>query len=155
MAISAHITRLRASVGHDLLLLPSVAVLLGDEAGRLLLVRLADDGRWATIGGVIEPGEVPDDGARREAVEEAGVVVELRGLLAVVGGPGYEITYPNGDRTADVSAVDDAAVTAGVPHPDHDETTEVGWFAPAELAGLSRSPLNRRLLDDVLGPPGS
>lgn len=151
MAISPHVARLRQKVGHDLLLLPSVAVLPRDEDGRLLLVRLADDGRWATIGGAVEPDEAPEAAARREALEEAGVVVTLRRLLAVVGGPGYEITYPNGDRTAYVSAVYDAVVAGGHPVPDHDETTEVAWFAEAELDGLALSAFNRLLLADVIG----
>ncbi len=151
MAISPHVARLRQEVGHDLLLLPSVAVLPRDEDDRLLLVRLADDGRWATIGGAVEPHEAPEEAARREALEEAGVVVTLRRLLAVVGGPGYEVTYPNGDRTAYVSAVYDAVVTGGHPVPDDDETTEVAWFAEAELDGLALSAFNRRLLTDVLG----
>ncbi len=60
-------------VGHDLLLLPSTAVLPRDDAGRLLLVRLIDTGNWAAIGGAVEPGESPRDGAVREAEEEAGV----------------------------------------------------------------------------------
>lgn len=152
MAVSPHIARLRRSIGHDLLLLPSVAVLPRDEAGRLLLVRHADDGCWATIGGAIEPEEVPGDAARREALEEAGVVVALHGILGVVGGPGYEVTYPNGDRVAYVSVVYDAVVVSGDARPDHDETTEVGWFSEAELVGLDLGPLNRRLLGDLLAP---
>jgi len=57
MSIPAHIARLRAAVGHDLLLLPSVSVLPVDQAGRLLLVRHAghDDG-WGVLGGAVEIG---------------------------------------------------------------------------------------------------
>ena len=60
MSIPAHIARLRAVVGHDLLLLPSVSVLPVDQAGRLLLVRHAghDDG-WGVLGGAVEVGESP------------------------------------------------------------------------------------------------
>jgi hypothetical protein len=39
--MSAHVARLRAAVGHELLLLPSVSVLPVDEAGRVLLVQHA------------------------------------------------------------------------------------------------------------------
>ena len=46
VGIAAHIARLRAVIGHELLLLPSVSVLPVDGAGRVLLVRHAghDDG---------------------------------------------------------------------------------------------------------------
>lgn len=134
MPASDHIRRLREKVGHDLLLVPSVAVLPRDEGGRILLVRLADTGRWATIGGAVEIDEDPRDAAVREAKEEAGVVVELGPILGVLGGPDYRIKYPNGDLTAYVSIVYDATVRSGVPAPDGDETTEVGWFRLAEMA---------------------
>ena len=44
MAISPHIARLRAAVGSELLLLPSVSVLPTDAAGRLLLGTPEADG---------------------------------------------------------------------------------------------------------------
>jgi len=120
-------------VGHDLLLLPSTAVLPRDDAGRLFLVRLIDTGTWATIGGAVEPDETPHDGAVREAEEEAGVTVQLGNILGVLGGPEYRVTYPNGDESAYVRTVFDAMVKEGTPRPDGDETSEVGWFRPEEL----------------------
>jgi ADP-ribose pyrophosphatase YjhB (NUDIX family) len=145
VTISPYVARLRAHVGNELLVLPSSCVLPRDDLGRLLLVRQADTGLWSTIGGAIEPGEAPEDGARREALEEAGVEVELRGILAVVGGPGFEMTYPNGDRTAYVAVVYDAVVVGGSPVPDHEETIEVGWFADHELPALTVNALTRNL----------
>lgn len=136
MPISPYIRRLREHVGHDLLLVPSVAVLPRDDDGRILLVRQSDDGRWATIGGAVEIDEDPRDSAIRETREEAGVDVELTGILDVLGGPGFRRTYPNGDRTAYVSTVFGARVVGGQPRPDHEETTEVAWFAPADLEAL-------------------
>ena len=108
--ISPHIRGLRDKVGHDLLLLPSTAVLPRDGAGRLLLVRLIDTGNWATVGGAVEPDESPRDCAIREAEEEAGVTVQLGDVLGVLGGPDYYVTYPNGDETAYVVTVFDATV---------------------------------------------
>ncbi|MDQ3145499.1 MAG: NUDIX domain-containing protein [Actinomycetota bacterium] len=152
--ISPYIKRVRAAIGHDLLLIPSVAVLPRDDFGRVLLVRHTDSGAWATIGGSIEPDETPEDAARREAEEEAGVVVELRGLLTVVGGPGYQVVYPNGDETAYVSVVYDAVVRSGAPRPDGDETSEVGWFTVGELPSLRLDELNRLLLGAVFDDEG-
>lgn len=137
MPLSPYIRRLRASIGHELLLLPSVAVLPRDGRRRLLLVRHADSGLWGTIGGAVEVGESPADAAIREAAEEAGVEVALGPIVAAVGGPGYAFTYPNGDRVAYVATVYDARVVAGTPVPDDDEVTAVAWVAPAELAGLA------------------
>lgn len=147
MAIPAHIARLRAAVGHELLLLPSVSVIPVAEDGRLLLVRHAGhhDG-WAVLGGAVEVGESPAEAAIRETREEIGVEVRLVRLLDVLGGPEYEVRYPNGDRTAYVTAVYEAAIIAGSPDPSDDELSDVAWFAPGQLAGLELSPFTRALL---------
>ena len=148
MAVAAHIARLRAVVGHELLLLPSVSVLLIDPAGRLLLVRHAGhhDG-WAVLGGAVGIGESPAQAAVREAREEIGVDIRLLRLRDVLGGPEYEVTYPHGDRTAYVTAVYDAEVASGgIPAPDNDEVSDVAWFACDLLPGLTLSPFARALL---------
>jgi ADP-ribose pyrophosphatase YjhB (NUDIX family)/predicted kinase len=149
VVISPHVRHLREKVAHDLLLLPSTAVLPRDDAGRILLVRLIDSGNWATIGGAVEPGESPRDGAVREVEEEAGVAVELGAILGVFGGPEYRVTYPNGDESAYVVTAFDATVIEGVPRPDEDETSEVGWFRPDELPLDEMGELTRALIRDL------
>lgn len=150
VGLSAHIGRLRAVVGHDLLLLPSVSVLPVDAAGRVLLVRHAghDDG-WAVLGGAVEVGESPAETAVREAREEIGAEVRLLRLIDVLGGPDYEVTYPNGDRTAYVTAVYEAEIVSGVPAVADGELTDMAWFSPAEVAGLTLSRLSRSLLTAI------
>jgi putative hydrolase of HD superfamily len=148
VGISPYIRGLRERVGHDLLLLPSVAVLPRDEEGRLLLVREAETGLWQTIGGAVEPGESPVQAAVREAGEEAGVVVELTGIRAVVGGPQFRMTYPNGDLVNYVPTIFDALVTDGEPRADGDETIDVAWFTTAELPDIDLSEFTIALLSD-------
>jgi ADP-ribose pyrophosphatase YjhB (NUDIX family) len=147
VGIPAHIARLRAAVGHDLLLLPSVSVLPVDQAGRLLLVRHAGhhDG-WGVLGGAVEAGESPAEAAVRETREEIGTEVRLVRLLDVLGGPDYEVSYPNGDRTAYVTAVYEAAIMDGSPAVSDDELSAIAWFAPAQLAELELSRFARALL---------
>ena len=54
----------------------TVGVVLVDDAGRVLMQlrddipTIADPGCWVNPGGVIDPGETPEDGARREVLEE-------------------------------------------------------------------------------------
>ena len=95
MGIAAHIARLRAVLGHERLLLPSVSVLPVDEAGRVLLVRHAghDDG-WGVLGGAVDVGESPAAAAVREAREEISADVQLVRLVDVLGGPDFEVSYP-------------------------------------------------------------
>lgn len=127
---------MRDAVGHDLLLLPAVAVLPRDDEGRVLLVRQSDIGRWATIGGSVEVDETPQVAATREAAEEAGVTVAITRLIAAHGGPQFRVSYPNGDEVSYVSLVYEARVVDGQPEPDYDETVEVSWFHLDELATL-------------------
>ena len=148
VGISPYIRRLRERVGHDLVQLPSVAVLARDEEGRLLLVREAETGLWQTIGGAVEPGESPAQAAVREAAEEAGVVVEVTGIRGVVGGPQFRMTYPNGDLVSYVPTIFDAHLIDGKPRVDGDETIDVAWFTTGQVAGAALSEFTVALLSD-------
>lgn len=150
VAISPYVASIRERIGTDLLLMPTVAVIPHDSEGRILLVRHADSGRWANIGGAIEPDETPEAAALRETAEEASVSVRLDRLITAVGGPDYRLTYPNGDQAACVAIVYAATLLGGQPAPDQDETTEVGWFHPDTIAELDLNPLNRQLLAEAL-----
>jgi 8-oxo-dGTP pyrophosphatase MutT (NUDIX family) len=151
---SPYVAHLRARLGHELLLLPSVAALPRDDGGRVLLVQNADTGEWQTVGGAVEPDEPPAEAAVREALEEVGVHLRLGDLLALLGGPDCRVVYPNGDIVSYVVAVYDAAVTSGTLEPDGEEISGVAWWAPEQLAGLAMSSLTRALLATVgLIPP--
>lgn len=149
MTVSAYVERLRFHIGNDLLLLPSVAVLVRDESGRLLLARHAHTGQWGTVGGAVEPGESQQEAAAREALEETGLEIRLGALVAAVAGPAYEVVYPNGDRVAYAMVVYEATVSAGMPMADGEEITELAWFAPEELDSADLSAFARVLLGEI------
>jgi 8-oxo-dGTP pyrophosphatase MutT (NUDIX family) len=142
-------TRLRGLIGHELLLLPSVAILTWHTDGRLLMVRNFDTGQWQTIGGVIEPDESPREAAIREVREEAGIDVELLGLRDVVGGPNYRVLYPNGDQVAYVSTVFDARMIGGELHADGEETSDALWLSMEELADADMNSFTWTLLSEL------
>jgi ADP-ribose pyrophosphatase YjhB (NUDIX family) len=134
MPAAPHIARLRAKVGSDLLLLPSVAVLPIDNEGRVLLVRQTDFGSYGTIGGAVDEDEAPEDAARREAREEIGAEVEITGLVGAIGGPEFRLTYPNGDQCAYVSIIYSGRLAPGADaSPDGHEVDDLRWFARDEL----------------------
>lgn len=154
MPISPHIARLRTFVGHDLLLLPSVAVFPVDEDGRILLVQQAGLDNWSTLGGAVEFGESPAEAAIRESDEELGIRVRLARLLDVLGGPDFEVTYPNGDRVAWVVSAYEARITGGTPFVNDGELGGFGWFARDDLPGLQLSRFTRALLSETGLMPG-
>jgi 8-oxo-dGTP pyrophosphatase MutT (NUDIX family) len=148
--MSDYVRDLRGRVGHAPLHLPSVAVAIRDDAGRIVLVRNRDTGVWQTVGGAIDPGESPEEAARREAREETGLDVELTRLIGAYGGPEFRLTYPNGDVCDYVAIVYAGRAVAGELRPDEDEVSEVRWFAPDEALALALQPHTRRLLVDAL-----
>lgn len=119
------IVDLRASIGHAPLWLmgANALVVRGDE---VLLVRRSDTGEWAPISGIVDPGEHPSETAVREALEEAGVVIEVERLLWTV--VMEEITYPNGDRCRFLDHGFRARWVSGEPYVADEESTEVAWF---------------------------
>jgi len=132
MPMSDYLHQVRSKVGHDLLLLPSAAVIVNDE-DRLLLCLHRDKNIWVAPGGLIEPGEQPADAAVRETWEETGLLVKLTGLLGVYGGPDLIIDYPNGDRAAYIGTVFRGRVVGGTLRPDGVETLDVRYFTREEL----------------------
>lgn len=152
MGMSSYMRRLREQVGHDYVLLPCAAVLVRDEAGRLLLVRHVE-GWWQLPGGAVDPNESPAEAARRECLEEASVEVELGPIVGAFGGPEYRSTYANGDEVGIVAVVYEAEIVSGTPRPGDDETQDVGWFAPEELDSLELRPTTRAFCDELFRDP--
>jgi 8-oxo-dGTP pyrophosphatase MutT (NUDIX family) len=145
VGISPYLRRLRERVGHELLLIPGVAVLPWDEEGRLLLARERRTRLWQTVGGSVEPDESPHEAAVREAMEEAGVTVQIERVRTVVGGSQFRMSYANGDLVSYVSTVFDAHVVDGEPRPDGEETSEVAWFTAEALRDASLTPFTLAL----------
>jgi ADP-ribose pyrophosphatase YjhB (NUDIX family) len=148
MGISDYVRTLREKVGTDLLFMPSVASLVEDGDGRILLVRHVE-GRWMLPGGAVDPGERPAEAARRECLEEAGVEIEPLRILGVYGGPEYRVTYANGDEAMWIVTIFEARLVAGEPAPSDDETIDVGWFTREEIDALPQSDAMRATLRDV------
>lgn len=103
---------------------PCVGALVRDGAGRLLLVRRANEpgrGLWSLPGGRVEPGESAEQALVREVREETGLLVTVGPLVGRVERPGpggvvYDIadhvcravggTLRAGDDAAEVRWVD-------------------------------------------------
>lgn len=98
--------------------------------GRVLLVRLSYRQRWGVPGGLLKRGEGAGAAARREALEEVGLRIELVGEPAVVVDPAA--------RRVDVVF---RARPASGENPDRaracsPEISAVGWFLPDRLPEL-------------------
>jgi ADP-ribose pyrophosphatase YjhB (NUDIX family) len=108
---------------------PCAAVLVLDDAGRVLLGRRAiapAHGRWDIPGGFCGPDETPEECARRELREETGCEIELTGFLGHI----VDVYGEGGDHT--LNAVFTARIEAGDPVAA-DDVAELRWFAIHEL----------------------
>ncbi|MFI7305793.1 NUDIX hydrolase [Micromonospora aurantiaca] len=151
MAVSPYITRLRRHVGHDLLMLYGVSGVVTDDAGRVLLARRGDNGRWSVPAGTVDPGEQPADALVREVHEETGVKVAIDRLAGVATHP---VVYPNGDACEYLNIWFRCRAVGGAPTADGDESLAVAWFAPDALPDLddwARLRIGTALPDDA--PP--
>lgn len=103
----------------------SVAGIVVDDAGRVLIVQRRDNGRWEPPGGILEPDETIEQGVQREVLEESGVQVEVQRLTGV---------YQNMTRHI-VALVYRCHPVGGSPHPS-DETAEVRWVERSQIDDL-------------------
>jgi 8-oxo-dGTP pyrophosphatase MutT (NUDIX family) len=130
MPISPYVLDLRERVGHGLLLLPGVTAVVFDDAGRVLLNERSDNGQWALIAGVMDPGEQPAETIVREVYEETAVRVVPERITSVLTQP---VTYPNGDRCEYVDITFRCRAAGGEARVNDDESLAVGWFALDDL----------------------
>ncbi|ACM31463.1 MULTISPECIES: NUDIX domain-containing protein [Rhizobium/Agrobacterium group] len=132
-----YITRLRAKIGHQLLLLPAVAAVIRDDEGRILFQEKASGEGWSLPAGGIEPGESPEEAIRREVLEETGLMVQDTELLGVFGGKNYRYTYSNGDEV-EYTVVLFECTASGEAGTGHDpETRRLKFLSRDEMPRLA------------------
>ena len=136
MGMSPFYKSMRERVGQSLLLIPGVAAILRDEAGRILLQQTQDDA-WSLPAGAIEPGESPATAVVREVFEETGLRVRPSSIVAVVGGLSCRFRYPNGDEVEYVVTVFQCDVVSGELIDSNDETKALEYFARDEMPTLA------------------
>jgi len=131
-------------------LVPAASAVVADEQGRILLHRRSDNDRWSLPGGAMELGESIAGCAVRETLEETGLEVEVTGIVGTYSNPGHVFAYDDGEVRQEFSICFAARVVGGAPRVS-EESTEVGWFRPDELAGLPMVEAMRLRILDFLG----
>jgi ADP-ribose pyrophosphatase YjhB (NUDIX family) len=141
MPIPEFVVELRQLVGRRELWLPGVTAVVrrGDE---VLLVRRADNGEWAPVTGILDPGEEPAHGAVREVREETGVECRVDRLAST--SVMRDVVHENGDRAAYVDLCFACTWLGGDARVGDDESEAVGWFDRRRLPPM-RPELSERI----------
>jgi 8-oxo-dGTP pyrophosphatase MutT (NUDIX family) len=127
-----YILHLRQYIGHRPILMVGAAVLVLDEQDRLLMMKRSDIGCWGIPGGAMELGEIVENAARREALEETNLEIGEMSLFGVFSGPELYYKYPSGDEVYNVSIVYLSHDWRGEIRLNH-EHSEWKWFAAGDI----------------------
>jgi 8-oxo-dGTP pyrophosphatase MutT (NUDIX family) len=137
-------------------LVPSVNVVVVNDAGDVLMIRRSDNDNWAVPGGAIDLGESMVQAAIRETREETGIECEITGLVGIYTDPKHIILYTsNGEARQEFSILLTGVPTGGQPTRSS-ESSEVRWVPRDELLGyhLDRS-MRLRIEHYLAGRSGS
>lgn len=133
--MSPHYQNIRDHIGSGLLLIPSVAAIIRDSTGAILLQEKSD-GSWSLPAGAIEPGESPSEALTREVFEETGLIVDGLRMIGAFGGSDFRHTYPNGDQVEyTVLLYECTARPSSNPSID-EETVSLQFFSEERFPGL-------------------
>ena len=135
--MTSYAMELRGLIGNRLLLLPSVAAVIHDHAGNLLLQEKTSGERWSLPAGAIEPGEAPEEAVIREVLEETGLTVSSTSIVSVFGGHQFRYTYPNGHQVEYVVTLFKCQVFRRGGVSTDAETKSLRYFAKEDMPSLA------------------
>lgn len=136
-------------------MVPSVNVVIENDAGEILMIERSDNGNWALPGGAIDLGESMSQAGVRETKEETGVDCEILDVLGIYTDPKHIILYTsNGEARQEFSILLRARAIGGTPTPSS-ESTHVRWIPQAELNSLQMNATMRRRIDHYLNADGT
>ena len=124
------------------------AAVFDESHQRILLIRRADNGRWAVPGGYMEAGESMTEACAREVLEETGLHVRVERLISAYTNPHLLLEYPDGNRLQFVVLHFEAEPIGGSLSRS-DESSELQFFSQAETANLDIGPLDRLRITDA------
>ena len=131
-------------------LVPSVNVVVINDAGELLMIRRSDNDNWAVPGGAVDLGESVAQAAVRETLEESGIECEITGIIGIYSDPKHVILYTsNGEVRQEFSIVLTARPLSGQPTPSS-ESSEVRWVPVSAVPEYTMDRSMRIRINDYL-----
>ena len=122
-----YIRNIRSKIGHDELIGVGAGIFIYKDK-KVLLQKRKDNLCWSMHSGGLEIGETVEAAAKRELLEETGLVANEMELLGVFSGEDMRYTYPNGDKVSIVQIMYVCNDFSGEILEETNETLELAWF---------------------------
>ena len=139
---------LRKRTGHMPLVLPHSVVLLFNDKNEILLEERSDDGYFDFPGGGIDLKESGEDAARRELLEETGLIADELELFKVYTGEITHYVYFNGDEIYGVDLVYICKKYHGKLAPQQEEVYKLEFYSLDKMPE-KMSPRNKQIIKDL------
>jgi len=112
---------------------PSVAAIIPNDDGHVLLQRRSDNGLWGLPGGGVEIGESVSTAIVREVQEETGLTVMIERLVGVYSDPRFQVVrYGDGNVVHYINTLFVCRIVGGTLQTC-EETLDLQFFDPAHL----------------------
>ncbi|WP_430788294.1 NUDIX hydrolase [Virgibacillus flavescens] len=128
-----YVMDLRKLVGSRPLIVAGSSVIVLDKADRLLLQLRQDNNCWGLAGGSMEPGETLEDVAKRELLEETGLIANSLFFFKQLSGKDFYYKYPHGDESYNVISAFVCRDYQGDLRVDNEEVQALQFFSLDKL----------------------
>jgi 8-oxo-dGTP pyrophosphatase MutT (NUDIX family) len=132
-------------------LVPSVNVVVTNDAGEILLIRRTDNDNWSLPGGAMDLGESLSQAGIRETKEEAGIDCEITGLVGIYTDPKHVLHYTSNDEVRQELSIVLTGIPVGGQPASSDESSEVCWVAKENVRDYNMDRSMRLRVEHYLG----
>ena len=146
--MSDYLKDLREKTGHMPLVLPHSVVVVFNEQGEILLEERSDDEYFDFPGGGIDLKESAEDAAKRELLEETGLLAQELIFFNVYSGSITHYVYFNGDEIYGVDCVYLCFKYDGELKPQEDEVNNLKFYKTNEIPD-KMSIRNKQIIIDL------
>ncbi len=141
---------MRKIVGHRTVIQCAASIICIDDKGRILLGKRTDNHLWGYSGGSVEIDEPVEECAKREFLEETGLIADEIEFFFVNSGPDTHYVYPNGDEVSNIEIIYICRKYHGELRAQESEIEELKFFRTEDIDIGMISPPIRPVFEKLL-----